>query len=80
MNPKLIIYLEPFAWQSQLTCPGEPGATRSHCHPSGLPGGAGGAAGGRLRPEGGGGVQQPAGGCGGGRGRSGPRLAGQLQA
>ena len=46
MNPKLIIYLEPFAWQSQLTCPGGPGATRSHCHPSGLPGGAGGAAGG----------------------------------
>ncbi|XP_036166663.1 nicotinate-nucleotide pyrophosphorylase [carboxylating] isoform X1 [Myotis myotis] len=43
-------------------------------------GGEAGPAGGQLHPEGGGGVQQPAGGPGGGRGRSGPRVAGQLQA
>ena len=79
INPKLIIQLEPFECQSQLTCPG-PGATRSHSHPCHLTGGEGGPAGGRLLPEGGGRVQQPAGGCGGGRGRSRPRLAGQLQA
>lgn len=39
-----------------------------------------GPAGGQLRPEGGGGVQQPAGGHGGSGGWSRPCLAGQLQA